>query len=467
MRPNARVSSVLKWEAILIDPLGAILAVLVFEEIMVIGFEEGILLSVVELLKTLGVAGALSGAAAFLMIQMLKRYWIPDFLQNPFSLMVMLIAFMVSNALQPESGLLTVVLLGVFMASQRSVDIKHIIEFKQNVGVLLIAGIFIILAARIDLSSLQYLKRESAYFIILLIFVARPLSVFISSIGSKLNWREKLFVSFLAPRGIVAAAVASLFAFRLEEIGYLHSEQLVPVTFLVIMVTVAVYGLSSSALASRLKLAQSDAQGILFVGAHEWARKIAKVLQEEGYRVVLVDTNFANVWAARALGLEACHTSIVSEEVMNEIELSGIGRLVAWTSNDEMNSLACLHFIDVFGRKEVYQLTPGKSQGGDATEVSRYLRGRLLFPRGTTYSRIDRFFGTGGVIQRRYLTEDYTYEKYLDLLGPNRIPLFLIGREKKLAVFSENSPQRLLTGSTVISVTKEQTEEVLSSRDGK
>ncbi|MEE8204867.1 MAG: sodium:proton antiporter, partial [Dehalococcoidales bacterium] len=355
LRPGGQVGPVLKWEGIVIDPIGAILAVLVFEAIFAVGFQEATTLAVIGLAKTILFGGAIGAIGALVLIQLLKRYWIPDFLHSVVSLALALGAYAVANLVQTDSGLLTVTLMGIIMANQKSVSIRHIIEFKENLRVLLISALFILLAARFDMGDLAYISGGSLAFLGILMLVARPVSVALSTLGSGLNLRERVFLSWLAPRGIVAAAVASIFGLRLVEAGYAQGELLVSLTFIVIIGTVAIYGLSAPWLARRLKVAQPDPQGVLIVGGHSWARAVASALKEKEYKVLVVDSNWANIAATRMAGVSTFYASILSQYAREGIDLGGIGRLLALTSDDEFNSLASLEFANILGRRQVYQ----------------------------------------------------------------------------------------------------------------
>jgi NhaP-type Na+/H+ or K+/H+ antiporter len=364
VRPLKRVSTILKWEGILIDPVGAILAVLVFEAIISGEISEAGTVIFLGIFKTIFIGGVIGFGMAKLLILLMKKFLIPDILQESVAFVMVIGAFVFSNILQPESGLLTVTLMGLFMDNQKLVSIKHIVEFKENLRVIIISSIFILLAARLQFSDFQNFNLSTIAFLGVLIFIARPISVFISTVGSKLNWRERTFISWMAPRGIVAAAVSSVFALKLSINGESGAEVLVPITFLVIVVTVTIYGLTSSPVARLLRVKQSKPQGILFVGAHSWARSVAKLLQEKKFNIIMVDTNKTNISAARLEGLPAYLGSILSEHVSDELDLDGIGRLMALTPNDEANSLAALHMADAFERGEMYQLPPLSEKSG-------------------------------------------------------------------------------------------------------
>ena len=374
VRPQSHIGSLAKWEGIINDPVGVVLAVLVFEAITIGAFGEAALATALALIKTVALGAALGLVASFVLVLLLKRFLIPDYLQSAAFLAVVVASFAVSNAIQPESGLVTVTVLGIVLANQRFVDIRHVIEFKENLRVLLISTLFILLASRLELSDIRELGWRGIAFVAALLAI-RPVAVFISALGTGLKPRTLIFLSWLHPRGIVAAAVSSLFVLELiHGAGHQHgsasmaqlaaqAEQIVPITFLVIVSTVTIYGLTLSPLAHWIGAAQPNRQGILFAGAESFIRAIAQSLHAEGCPVLLVDTNRHNIAAARMAGLKTCQASILSEHVQEELDLSDIGRLLAMTPNDDVNSLAAMELTDVFGRDSVYQLTPETPRG--------------------------------------------------------------------------------------------------------
>ncbi|MEE8136815.1 MAG: cation:proton antiporter [Thermodesulfobacteriota bacterium] len=454
VRPSGRVGSILKWEGIIIDPIGAVLAVLVFEVIISVGLEKATTQVVVSIFKTLVIGIVLGLAGAKLVIVILKRHWVPDFLQNPVSLMIVVFVFVCSNVIQVESGLLSVTLMGIALANQKWVSLKHIVEFKENLRVLFISSLFIILASRLTIDELSYVLNFKGFiFLVLMILVVRPLSIFISTYFTDLNLKEKLFLSWMAPRGIVAAAVASVFALRLAEAGYEQAERIIDITFLVITGTVAIYGLTAFKVARRLGLAKPNPQGLLIVGAHIWARSIAKFLHENGFQVSLVDSNWANVSAARQEGLQAYYENILLEDISEDIELDGIGKLIALTRNDEVNSLAALHFIEDFGRSQVYQLPKlSKFSARSEESIPQHLRGRLLFGAEATFSYLDSKFASGASLKKTPLTDEFNYDSFQSLYGERALPLFLIKESGELVVMALDNTPTPLPGQSLISL---------------
>ncbi len=455
IRPDARVGSAVKWEGIVNDPTGAILAVLVFEAIVAGEPGSGLSVAATGVLKAAG-TGALFGlVGALALVALLKRHWVPDFLQNPVALAVVLSAFTASNLVQSESGLLTVTVMGSALASQRVVTVQHIIEFKENLRVLLISVLFILLAARVELSAFQGTTVGTILFILALILLVRPASVALASLGTSLNWRERVFLGFMAPRGIVAAAVSSIFAFDLAARpgGYEGADRLIPITFLVIIATVGFYGLSAGPVARRLGVASPNPQGLLLVGAAPWVRSLAHVLKKLRVNSLLVDSNWANVAAARQDGLRAYYGDILVEHIMEELNLNGIGSMLAVTPNDEVNALAGLHFGDLFGRSGVYQLSASASGAGTRkSKIPKHLRGRVLFGDGVSHSTISQRVGAGAEIKATGLTAEFDYNDFRALYGDGAIPLLTVNDAGEVQIFTAERPPTPKAGQTLVSL---------------
>lgn len=434
IRPVGQVGPIVRWEGIVIDPIGAVLAVLVFEAyrpFIEFGVNSGAWVALANLFWTLLYGGGIGCLAALSLTYLLRRHAIPDHLESLVTLLFVLTAFAASNILQEESGLVAVTLMGVMVANS-NVQLKHIIEFKESLSLLLISGLFILLAARVKLSSFLELGWNGPLFVAFMIVIVRPLSIFCSTMTSSLTWKEKLFLSWLAPRGIVAAAVSSVFAIHLGPDG----QGIVPATFLLIVGSVVVYGLTAFPLARYLGLASSDPQGVLILGANELARTIGQAIQEAGFPVLLVDTNRWNISAARMDGLRTANADILNENTLNQLDLGGIGRLVALTPNDEVNSLGALHFSDLFGRANVFQLTPWRRAEKQEKSAS-HLRARFLFGNDISYQRLIEKLDAGAVIRATKLTPEFTYDMFLEAHGGNAIPLFLAHNHKLTVIDSE------------------------------
>jgi len=451
VRPRGQLNSILKWEGIMNDPVGAVLAVLVFESILAGGFTEVTIVMIGGILKTLILGSLLGILGAYALVWMLRLRLLPDYLSNPATLMIVFLVFAISDITQSESGLLAVTVMGIVLANQKKVSLQHIVEFKENLRVLLISVLFIILAARLQFKDLQLLGTESFIFLFILIILVRPLAVWGSTFRSVISWKERLFLSWMAPRGVVAAAVASLFSLELVNLGFPQAEKLVPLIFLVILGTITVYGLSAAPLARKLGIASPNPQGCLIIGAHAAGVTIGKILQQQGYPVLLVDTNQRNLENARLQGLATHHGSILSENILDDLDLSGIGRLLALTANTEVNSLAALYFSKLFGTSEVYQLAIESNKEKSSKTVSRQLRGQILFNHSFNFEFMLKKLNKESAVQIVQVTKDFTgNDLEIQFNNGQLIPLFLIDYNKKLTIYAEGSQPAPKPGDMLI-----------------
>jgi hypothetical protein len=282
-----------------------------------------------------------------------------------------------------------------------------------------------------------------------LILVVRPLAVFVSCVGTTLSWREQAFLAWLAPRGIVAAAVASLFAFDLQGILPQAADALVPVVFLVIVGTVAVYGLTIPYVASWLDLADPNPEGVLFVGADTWVQRIAETLQDLGITVQLIDSNPDHIERARQRGLDAERADVLSESVLEELDLSGIGRLLITIPNDEIASLAALHLSEIFEVNDIFQLPARSAQEYTDGSVPEHLRGHLLFGGATSCEQIRDCFDHEHNVFVVEVDAPMTREELTERFGPQAFPLFIV-RGEQLIVLSEEEMKKPQAGDQIV-----------------
>ncbi|MCH7224602.1 cation:proton antiporter [Haloferula sp. A504] len=446
VNPTRKMGSIFKWEGIVVDPIGAILAVLVFKAALASDADSAWLAVLVSMGKLLGI-GVIGGYALGKLVEvLLRKHLIPDYLQPVFLLAVVAVAFTASNQFEKEAGLLTVTVLGIVLANQRSVSVKHILEFKENLRTLIISSLFIVLSGRIAVDDLTGTLWKGVALLLFLILIGRPLSVFGSLMGSpKTTRNERIFLAFLAPRGIVAAAVASIFALEFEiaanngmfddraSLIATQSAEISALIFLIIIGTVAVYGLGASPLARMLGLSSRNPTGILFAGADEWARVAAKALADDGHQVMLLDTNFSNVSAARMLGLEAHRANILSEFAEEELDFNGLGSLIAGTPNDEVNSMATQRFIHQFGRAGVWQIAPHDHETRNRTSAASDVRSQVCFTRAPEHADLQEFVDKGGVVKKSQITDIFTFEDFaLTYEGQPYHILFLSDESKGL-----------------------------------
>ncbi|MFB0963916.1 MAG: sodium:proton antiporter [Pseudomonas sp.] len=453
VRPKAKLANILQWEGIIIDPVGALLAVLVYEGIVSWGQGNVFGHSLYIFSTTIVVGTALGSAAGYLNGQVLRKHWIPQYLHNAGTLSFMLGVYALSNEIAHESGLLTVTIMGIWMANMKQVEVESILEFKESLSVLLISALFIILAARIEFSAIADLGWGLAVVLAILMLVARPLSIFIAAIGTRLNWREKLFLSWIAPRGIVAAAVSALFAFQLENHGFVGGETLVPLVFMLIITTVTVQSLTARPVAKLLGVAEPPEFGFLIIGANTVARMIAAELTKHEVPVVLADTSWENVRLARMENLQVYFGNPVSEHAANQLDLSGIGNLLVISPYKHMNSLATYHYLDWFGdHNSVYSLAEGEQdQTARYQTAEKIQRTRGLFD-GVSYAKLASLASQGYSVKTTQLSDAFTYQDFLDQHQNQALVLFVLDGKDHITPVKSIDRLKPDNASTLISL---------------
>ena len=454
VRPNAKIANILRWEGIVIDPIGALLAVLVFE--FIVSSEAGGALgqTLLVFLTLIGMGTVIGLAAGFLLGLALRRDWLPAYLFNVATLAAVFGAFAVSNAVAEESGLLAVTVMGIYLGNRKGVPIEEILEFKESLSLLLITVLFILLAARLDFSSFTELGWAVMGVFLIVQFIARPLKVTYTTWGSSLTWRERALLAWIAPRGIVAAAVSALFAIKLESQGYAGANLLVPITFVIILGTVVLQSLTAGPLARMLKVSEPDSSGFLIVGANPLARTIAAALEQQKIKVTLTDTQWDNVSRARMAGLKSYYGTPLSEHAELYLDTSGLGRMLALTADEHLNALACTRFRSDFGAKNVFALEVG-SKGSGANGRARanaMATGRGAFAAGANFVELSRRVHRGAEVRRTNLSEAFTIEKFREVHGDRAVPLFALDPKGRLEVFNTAVPLEPGPGWTIIAL---------------
>ncbi|WP_439887753.1 cation:proton antiporter [Pseudomonas sp. MBLB4123] len=457
VRPKASVANILRWEGIVIDPIGALLAVVVFSFIIASGEGEGWSQSLTTFAGVI-LCGSLFGVAGgWTLGQVLRRQWLPDYLHNLAVLATVLGVFIASNVAMHESGLLAVTLMGMWLANMKGVDVRHILHFKENLSVLLISGLFILLAARLDLGALLALGPAVLVLLAVIQFVARPLNVALSTYGSNLNWRERALLAWISPRGIVAAAVSAIFAIRLSETGHAGAELLVPLTFAVIIGTVVLQSATARPLASLLKVAEPAPSGFLIVGANPVARTIGKALQQLGCRVLLTDSSWENIRAARMDNLPTYFGNPASQHAEAHLDLVGIGHLLALSPAGELNTLASMRFRHEFGHSRLFSLASGQeSRRSDKHRASDEHRGRPLGNQALTYPHAASRLAQGAELYSTTLTDSFTWSEYQALHGSRATLLFVRDREGWVHVVTPQSNLQPQSGWTLVALIEPQ-----------
>ncbi len=455
VRPTENVANVLQWEGILIDPIGAVLAVLTYEFIVAGGVAGGIAAGLLVFGKILLIGLVFGGGAGWLFSLLVRRYWVPQYLHNVFALALVCGVFAFSNLLEEESGLLSVTIMGLWLANQKDLLLEELLDFKESLSLLLIAGLFIVLAARMNLQAFLEISWPALGVFAVLQFLVRPLSIQLCALGSKLTMPERHLLAWIAPRGIVAAAISALFALKLEALGFAEAPQLVPLTFMVIIGTVLLQSATAGTIARKLKVAEPEPRGFLIVGANRVARELAQALQESGIKVLLADQNWTEVSEAKLQGLPAYWGNPVSEHAERNLNLIGIGHLLALTPNLELNALAAQYYRQEFEPNKIFtiRLQPaGNGRQQDKAEF-RY-GGSYLFAEELTYQQLERLFAAGAEVKKTLLTEEFNFVDYQRKHQGQRLPLFAIDPDGAVYVFAEDEELALQADWSLLALAK-------------
>ena len=373
-RLRPRIARVLRWEGIWIDAVGATLAIVMLEVAVLAG--EGPAHIAVQVLITASVGIGIGLATAAILSWALGHRLVPDHIQNPVIIAAVLAAFAASNHFRGEAGLFAATVLGIALANQRRAPVRHVVEFQEAIGVLLIGSIFVLLGARVEASELSDNLLPGLGVLAVLVVVGRPLAVAASTFGSKLTRNERFFLAGLAPRGIVAASVSALFSLKLQEAGVEGAGDLAALTFVVVAGTVVIYAPTAGWLARRLHVNVPDPTGVAIVGAPPWAVALGQRLQQVDVQVLMVTTDDQQIHEARQAGLLVYNGRLAHKDLAETVDILGIRLALMVSEKEELNAFGAERFVHLLGRANVYGLPRSteekeESHGGAGGEVTR------------------------------------------------------------------------------------------------
>lgn len=354
-RVQPRPAAVLKWEGIMNDPIGALFAVVALQ---VIVLKDASLAVLVGELGLGLLAGTVVGVATGLLaVWAFNRGYVPESLKSSVLLALVLAAYSLADQVQAEAGLLATTVMGVTVANAPLRDLTELRRFKEDVAVVLIAGVFVVLTATLELSDLAMIDGPALLFAAVLIGVIRPLVVLLTTWGSELDWRDRALVAWIAPRGIVAVALAGVAGPRLTEMG-LNAEPLVPLTFFLVFLTVLVQGGTLQPVGRLLGRMRGASSGVLIVGARPWSMGLARAIDDAGIPVTLADTDAERIRLARRAGLSVFHGEVLAQDASRRLDFGGFAWLLTMTEDPAYNALVCRELQRDFGSLRVLQVPP-------------------------------------------------------------------------------------------------------------
>lgn len=449
---QTKPANILKWEGIVNDPLGALFAVVVFEFIRITQIEASmaIVFSKIAFAAILGtVVGIVSGIG---MAWAFKRGLIPEYLKAPVVLAWVLVIYVLANTLADETGLLAVTALGMTMANTKYASMVEMRRFKENIAIILVSGVFVMLTATLTPEILKAFVSNWGVitFVLAMMFLVRPIAVMLGTLWSGISWKESLLVSLIAPRGIVAVAVAGLFAAEMTALGRDDGAIFVPLAFALVFATVLFAGFFIGPLAHLLKLDSGDGDGVLIVGANPWSLGLAKALKDLQIKVTVADTNWRRLRGAKLEGHNTFYGEVLSENANYALDHSAFNILIAATPNEAYNALVCVEFAPELGRHRVFEIGGKEDDDDDADLIAFTSRGRTLTSRGRSFDAFTRDWWGGWRFRATNLSKEYTLEDLYKDRGKD-LDIILARKEDGVLEFIQPGQKFRSEGATVLS----------------
>jgi hypothetical protein len=362
----------------------------------------------------LGIAFGLAMVRAF------RQGWTPEYLKAPIIFASIILCYALAEMIEKEIGLVAVTAYGMTLANSRLAGLNELRKFKEDIAVLLVSGVFVILTANLTPDVIRRaLTWNTLAFLLVMLFVVRPLSVWIATFGT-LKRNEALLLGWIAPRGVVAVAVSSLFATLLYDLGrqgnskfyFAGAEQITPLAFAMVFATVVLHGFTIGPLARRLGLARKERPGVLLVGVNPWSIDFARTLKDIGIEPILADNTWRRLRPAREAGLSTFFGEVLSEEAEVRLDHSAFDQVLGLSANEPYNALVSSQFAPELGRHKVFQLSAQETEEEDHRTLGLSTRGRTLIRRGRSYDSLIRDHYRGWVFSKTKLSDTYDIEHF-------------------------------------------------------
>ena len=375
-RLQARPASFFKWEAIVNDPVGALMAAIVLAVMVAGGRPNGSL--AVDVVVGLAAAGILGFGAACLFKYLIEHDLVQESLKTPMLIALTLGVYVLSNLVMEESGLAAATVFGIALANLKIRGLTELIRIKESLVVLIVSALFIVLTANLNRSLFTHLSLPIYLLTAVMIFIVRPLTIGLATLGSDLSFKERLLTGWIAPRGIVAAAVASVAGGRLSAAGHAGGDLVMPAVFTLIASTMILHGFSLAPLARKLRLTLGDKPTLAIVGATPWTETLAQTLGKAGTPVLLIDTYPGALDEARGKGIPTLKAELLSPGGVEALREHRIDYLLAATQNDIYNSLVCTKLAPELGRGKIFQLAAAGQPNEEHEATDKEWRGHVV-----------------------------------------------------------------------------------------
>ena len=449
-RLKRNIASYIKWEGIVNDPLGALLAVLVFQYFVLSNIHQTHHNLLLQLFQGIIIATVSGIGLAKILGYCFEKGLTPEFLNPAIVLVCILGLFYIPNIFQDEAGLLAVTLFGLTLSNTQMACLAQIHRFHESLTMILVSCLFIILTASIDTQQILALNWHHVAMLASIIFIARPIVIFLSTINTDMTFKEKILLSWIAPRGVVAAAVAGVFAFELSQYQIAQGDLLVPLVVTLILATVVLHGFSLSWVAKKLGLAATSNNGVLIVGASLWSVQFAQFLRDNNINVMIADASWHSLKYARLAKINTYHGQVLSEEADEYLDLSEIGYVIAATNNDAYNAMICSRFGHELGRNKTYQLPILSSDQRDARDLHPSLAGIQLFSKNDTFEELMRRHYMHWDFTLTEITEQLPYSVFCQTAAQDMLPVAIVKKEGSLEFntgndFTPNPQDKIIT----------------------
>ncbi|SOH92356.1 NhaP-type Na+/H+ or K+/H+ antiporter [Monaibacterium marinum] len=451
-RMQARPAQILKWEAIVNDPIGALAAVLAYEVVAALYTAHSVGDAFWHLAQGIVVAGVLGYLGGWFIARTFNRGKVPEYMKVPVLFGSVLAIYAASDNMLHESGLLAVTVMGVVLANAHLPSLEEIRRFKEHATVILVSGVFILLAASLTVEQLGSINLRMVLFVAIVVLVVRPVTVLTSLIGTKLPWRERAMIAWIGPRGVVLVAVSGLFGTQLTALGIEDGQNLTPLAFALVAGTVVLHGFSMAPLARRLGLTSNAVPGLMIVGGSRWAVNLATALNKADIPTMIVDRNWFRLRSARDAGLKVYHGEILSETAEHTLDLTPYGMVLAATDNNDYNALVGTDLGPEFGRGQVFQV--GRSDEAEGRRALPATLGGRAFGDGIPYEEFMRREADGWAFRITKLTEEFGLDDYLAVNEGAHI----LGRIKEsgLLLYDGKLPETIPAGTRILTFMRKQ-----------
>jgi CPA1 family monovalent cation:H+ antiporter len=450
-RLNKESTALLKWEGIVNDPVAVLMAVLIFQYFTLAGNDWPEVIT--GLGSAIAVAALLGGLGGWLTGWLYRRGVVPAHLKAPLLMVLVLAVYWASNLIQHEAGLLTVTIMGLVIGNMELVEREPLRHFKENLTIVLLSVLFIVIPSQIKTSQLELLDWRVAAFVLAVLLLVRPLAIGIATLGAPMRRKDKQLLAWIAPRGIVAAATAGIFGPAMVAAGYPDAAVLLPIVFLIIIVTVLVHGLTLGPLARKMSLAAKEENGLLIVGASPWTMALAQTLKTLNVDVVVADGSYQRLKPIRMDGIKVYYGEILSEHAEHELEDEHLSFLLCATDNHYYNALVCKAQGYEFGHHRTFQLAPHQESDQEQKRLTLQQRGYFAFKPPTDFYTLQQRLRDGWTVQSTRLSKDFDLERLKSRLGEPGDDWVLLGSlspQKKLHLYSNEQSCKPATDWTLL-----------------